>query len=233
MSDKTKIVVLSGAGISAESGIKTFRDHDGLWEGHDVMAVASPDGWAKDMSLVLDFYNQRRKQLQEVTFNSAHKNIAHLETQYDVVVITQNVDDLHERAGSTDVMHLHGQLNQVRSSQDSSLIYDWKEDLNIGDNCELGSQLRPHIVWFGEAVPMIEKAAEEIMNCQICVIVGTSLQVYPAAGLISYAPKGCKVYYIDPKPYISRELEYIDHQVIAEKATSGTKVLLDLLMEQA
>lgn len=233
MSDKTKIVVLSGAGISAESGIKTFRDHDGLWEGHDVMAVASPDGWAKDMSLVLDFYNQRRKQLQEVTFNSAHKNIAHLETQYDVVVITQNVDDLHERAGSTDVMHLHGQLNQVRSSQDSSLIYDWKEDLNIGDNCELGSQLRPHIVWFGEAVPMIEKAAEEIMNCQICVIVGTSLQVYPAAGLISYAPKGCKVYYIDPKPYISRELEYIDHQVIAEKATSGTKVLLDLLMKQA
>ena len=183
--------------------------------------------------MVLDFYNQRRKQLQEVTFNSAHKNIAHLETQYDVVVITQNVDDLHERAGSTDVMHLHGQLNQVRSSQDSSLIYDWKEDLNIRDNCELGSQLRPHIVWFGEAVPMIEKAAEEIMNCQICVIVGTSLQVYPAAGLISYAPKGCKVYYIDPKPYISRELEYIDHQVIAEKATSGTKVLLDLLMKQA
>ncbi len=233
MSSKPKIVVLSGAGISAESGIKTFRDHDGLWEGHDVMAVASPDGWAKDMSLVLDFYNQRRKQLKEVTFNSAHKNIASLESQYDVVVITQNVDDLHERAGSSDVMHLHGQLNQVRSTQDSSLIYDWMEDLNIGDKCQLGSQLRPHIVWFGEAVPMIEKAAEEIMNCQICVIVGTSLQVYPAAGLISYAPKSCKVYYIDPKPYISRELEYIDHQVIAEKATSGTKILLDFLMKQA
>ncbi len=227
---KQKIVVLSGAGISAESGIKTFRDHDGLWEGHDVMAVASPQGWQKNMELVLEFYNQRRKQLKEVTFNDAHNNIAKLESQYDVIVITQNVDDLHERAGSSHVLHLHGQLNQVRSTRNQDLVYDWSEDVNIGDKCELGSQLRPHIVWFGEAVPMIEKAAEEIMNCNICIIVGTSLQVYPAAGLISYVPRGATVYYIDPKPFKSRELEHINHEVIADKATTGTKVLLEILM---
>lgn len=187
---RQKIVVLSGAGISAESGIKTFRDHDGLWEGHDVMEVASPQGWHRNMELVLEFYNQRRRQLKEVSFNSAHKNIAALEAQYDVVIVTQNVDNLHEKAGSSTVLHLHGQLDQARSTKNPNLIYDWSEDINVGDKCELGSQLRPHIVWFGESVPMIEQAAEEVMNCNICIVVGTSLQVYPAAGLISYVPKG-------------------------------------------
>ena len=227
---RQKIVVLSGAGISAESGIKTFRDHDGLWEGHDVMEVASPQGWHRNMELVLEFYNQRRRQLKEVSFNSAHKNIAALEAQYDVVIVTQNVDNLHEKAGSSTVLHLHGQLDQARSTKNPNLIYDWSEDINVGDKCELGSQLRPHIVWFGESVPMIEQAAEEVMNCNICIVVGTSLQVYPAAGLISYVPKGATVYYIDPKPFISRELESINHEVIAEKATIGTKSLLDILI---
>lgn len=227
---KEKLVVLSGAGVSAESGIKTFRDHDGLWEGHDVMKVASPQGWHDDMELVLDFYNQRRKQLQEVTYNSAHYDIARLEASYDVTVITQNVDDLHEKAGSNKVLHLHGELNKVRSTLDPNLVYDWRKDLNRGDICEKGGQLRPHIVWFGEEVPMLEKAAIQVSECSICVIIGTSLQVYPAAGLVSYAPKDAKIFYVDPKPFISAELSLRRHEIIKETATVGTTKLLTALL---
>ena len=226
---KPKLVVLTGAGISAESGIKTFRDHDGLWEGHDVMEVASPEGWAKNQALVLDFYNQRRRQLKEVNFNSAHADIATLEENYNVVVITQNVDDLHEKAGSSNIIHLHGELKKVRSSVDNSLVLEWTEDLNLGDKCKNGSQLRPHIVWFGESVPMMDKAIEEIRDCDICVIIGTSMQVYPAAGLVSYAPSEAKIYYIDPKPFISNELSRRNHKIINEKATKGTKMLMNEL----
>jgi len=223
------MVVLTGAGISAESGIKTFRDHDGLWEGHDVMAVASPQGWQENQELVLDFYNQRRRQLQEVKPNLAHKNLVLLEESFDVQIITQNVDNLHEAAGSTKVMHLHGELNKVRSTVDPSIVLEWKIDLKTGDLCSRNSQLRPHIVWFGEAVPMLEKAVLEISDCHICLIIGTSLQVYPAASLISYAPLDAEVYYIDPKPFISSELRARGHVVIQEKASIGTQKLLNIL----
>ncbi len=226
-----KLVVLSGAGISAESGIKTFRDHDGLWEGHDVMSVASPEGWAKDQELVLDFYNQRRRQLQEVTFNTGHSNIAELEKHYEVIVITQNVDNLHEKAGSTNVLHLHGELNKVRSTIHPELVYEWTKDLNTGDTCEKGSQLRPHIVWFGEAVPMLDLAVKEVSEADICVIIGTSLQVYPAASLISYAPLDAEIYYIDPKPFISSELRGRKHQIIQEGGSKGTALLLKTLID--
>lgn len=226
-----KIVVLSGAGVSAESGIKTFRDHDGLWEGHDVMQVASPEGWRRDRALVLDFYNQRRRQLQTVTYNKAHENLAKLEKYFDVEIITQNVDDLHEKAGSSKVMHLHGELNKVRSTIDEKLVYEWTKDLNEGDLCEKGGQLRPHIVWFGEAVPLLEAAVDIIAHCDIVIIIGTSLQVYPAASLISYAPQVAPVYYIDPKPFISNELSLRKHQVISEKASSGTDELIKILLE--
>ena len=190
-----KIVVLTGAGISAESGISTFRDADGLWEGHDVMAVASPQGWENDQELVLDFYNQRRRQLKSVSPNEAHFALAKLEKEFDVVVITQNVDNLHERAGSSRIIHLHGELNKVRSTLNSRLIYEWTDDLNTGDFCEQGYQLRPHIVWFGEMVPMLEPAIQECEKGDIFIIIGTSMQVYPAAGLISYAQKGSKIFY--------------------------------------
>jgi len=230
---KQKLVVLSGAGVSAESGIKTFRDHDGLWEGHDVMQVASPEGWRRNQELVLDFYNQRRKQLQEVQPNLAHKNLAELEQDYNVQIITQNVDDLHEQAGSTRVMHLHGELNKVRSTLDESLVYEWKKDLKTGDKCSKNSQLRPHIVWFGEAVPMLDRAVTEGTDCDICVIIGTSLQVYPAASLISFAPVGAQIYYIDPKPFISSELSLRTYRVIEEKATVGTTKLLDILTQSS
>ena len=224
-----KLVVFTGAGVSAESGISTFRDADGLWEGHDVMEVASPQGWQSNQELVLDFYNQRRKQLLEVDPNSAHLDIQKLESKYDVSIVTQNVDDLHERAGSQDVIHLHGELFKVRSVQNESLVYNWKKDLNTGDLCEKGFQLRPHIVWFGEMVPMLEKAVQITSQADILLIIGTSLQVYPAASLISYAPPQAKVYYIDPKPFISHELKLRDHTVISEKATIGMKTLLKTL----
>lgn len=224
-----KIIVLSGAGISAESGIKTFRDADGLWEGHDVMQVASPQGWQANRNLVLDFYNQRRKQLLEVKPNKAHIVLAELESQHDVHIVTQNVDDLHERAGSSQVLHLHGELFKVRSEGNPSDIKEWKKDLNAGDKCALGHQLRPHIVWFGEAVPMLEKAAEIVSQADVLVIVGTSLQVYPAAGLISYAPESAKVYYLDPKPFISRELSMREHKLIPKLATEGVLELVEIL----
>ena len=209
-----KVVVLTGAGISAESGISTFRGADGLWEGHDIMEVASPDGWNANKGLVLDFYNQRRRQLKEVNPNKGHKALLDLEVSTELCIITQNVDDLHERAGTKNCIHLHGELKKVRSTVDSNLVYDWEDDLKLGDKCEKGSQLRPHIVWFGEAVPLIEKAVVEISTADYVLIVGTSLQVYPAAGLMAYAPNHSKILYIDPNPQINYELEQIKERLI-------------------
>ena len=213
-----KIAVLTGAGVSAESGLKTFRDSNGLWEGHDVMTVASPQGFANNPELVLDFYNQRRRQLLEVQPNGAHVALAELENDHDVTIITQNVDDLHERAGSSDVVHLHGELLKVRSTFDENLILDWKSDLNLGDFCEHNHQLRPHIVWFGEAVPLIETAAEIVSQSEVIIIVGTSMQVYPAAGLIQYAPDHAHCYFVDPNPSLQSNANIT---VFTEKATTG------------
>ena len=225
---KEKIVVLTGAGISAESGIKTFRDAGGLWEGHDVMEVASPQGWRKNQELVLDFYNQRRRQLKEVKPNEAHHALVELENRFDVSVITQNVDDLHRRAGSSKVIHLHGELRKVRSTQFEHLIYDWEDDLTLNDRCERGYQLRPHIVWFGEAVPAMEVAVEEVYQADHILIVGTSMQVYPAAGLVGYAPPNASIYYVDPNPSINYELQQrAGLEVLAEPATVGVRQLVD------
>ena len=220
------LVVLTGAGISAESGIKTFRDADGLWEGHDVMEVATPQGFAKNPELVLEFYNQRRRQLHEVEPNSAHFDLANLENDYKVTVITQNVDDLHERAGSTNVIHLHGELLKVRSTQNSNNIKSWHTDLKLGDLCDDGHQLRPHIVWFGEDVPMIETAITICETADLLLIIGTSMQVYPAAGLINYVPNGTPIYFIDPKPAMDSTNNLT---VIAEPATSGMTTFRTLL----
>ncbi|MDW3193353.1 MAG: NAD-dependent deacylase [Cytophagales bacterium] len=226
-----KIVVLTGAGVSAESGIRTFRDSGGLWEGHDVMEVASPEGWRKNPEMVMDFYNQRRKQALEVKPNAAHIELAQLERDYEVLIITQNVDDLHEKAGSANVMHLHGELFKCRSSVDESLVYDmdgW--ELKIGDTCEKGSQLRPHIVWFGEMVPMIEPAAAECMTADIFMVVGTSLQVYPAAGLIDYARPDIPKFLIDPNtPSLSG---YQNLKIYQEPATTGVKEAVNFIKEQ-
>ncbi|MDN5203238.1 NAD-dependent deacylase [Fulvivirgaceae bacterium BMA10] len=194
-----KIVVLSGAGISAESGIPTFRDSNGLWEGYDVMEVASPEGWRKDKSLVLDFYNQRRKAALSAQPNAGHIALAELQEHFDVAIITQNIDNLHEKAGSRHVIHLHGEIFKSRSTLDPSLVYDidgW--ELSEGDKCEKGSQLRPHIVWFGEMVPMMEVAVEETLQADIFIVVGTSLVVYPAAGLLDYVDASIPKYIIDP-----------------------------------
>ncbi|MBC9797307.1 SIR2 family NAD-dependent protein deacylase [Sinomicrobium weinanense] len=215
-----KIVVLTGAGISAESGINTFRDANGLWEGHDIMEVASPEGFRKDPALVLDFYNKRRRQLFEVGPNTAHYALADLQEVYQVSIITQNVDDLHERAGSKNVVHLHGELLKARSTFDEDLVYDWKKDIHIGDFCEHHHQLRPHIVWFGEAVPMMDKAISEVADADILMVIGTSMQVYPAAGLVHYTQKNIPVYFIDPKPNI-QENSMDNLTIIAEKATTG------------
>lgn len=192
------LVVISGAGLSAESGLKTFRDADGLWENYDVMEVASYEGWLKNPQLVLAFYNQRRAQLLSCQPNHAHRTIAELEKSYQVSIITQNVDDLHERAGSQSVLHLHGELLKVKSSKNHNLVYDFKGDLQWGDLCEEGSQLRPDVVWFGEAVPRIEPAISLVKKADILLVIGTSLLVYPAAGLIHYAKETCKKYIIDP-----------------------------------
>ncbi|GAA8249851.1 NAD-dependent deacylase [Helicobacter pylori] len=191
------LVILSGAGISAESGIKTFRDADGLWEGHDIMEVASPYGWKKNPQKVLDFYNQRRRQLFEVYPNKAHKALAELEKHYQVNIITQNVDDLHERAGSSRILHLHGELLSVRSEKDPDLVYRWEKDLNLGDLAKDKSQLRPDIVWFGEAVPLLKEAISLVKQVHLLIIIGTSLQVYPAASLYTHAHKDALIYYID------------------------------------
>ena len=226
---KKKLVVLTGAGISAESGIKTFRDSDGLWEGHNVNDVATPEGWAENPELVLDFYNQRRRQLKEVQPNLAHQILAELEQNFEVSIITQNVDDLHERAGSRNVLHLHGELLKVRSTKNYNFQFDWTEDLILGDLDKNDDQLRPHIVWFGEEVPALEKAMEITLNADILVIIGTSLQVYPAAGLMHYTKPEIPIFYIDPKPISIPNLNNpID--VIPEMASVGMKILKKKLL---
>lgn len=204
--DKPHLVILSGAGISAESGLKTFRDADGLWEDHRVEDVATPDAFARDPELVMRFYNLRRAQLLEARPNDGHRAIAELERDFRVTVITQNVDNLHERGGSTNVLHLHGELTKVRPVDREGGETEWSGDLAIGDLDERGVQLRPHIVWFGEAVPMIERAVREVTTADAVIIVGTSLQVYPAAGLVAYAPDTAPVIYIDPRPAVGYEL---------------------------
>lgn len=224
---KKKLVVLSGAGVSAESGIKTFRDAGGLWEGHDVMEVASPEGFRKNPALVLDFYNQRRRQLFEVQPNKAHTIIFELEKDFDVTVITQNVDDLHERAGSSNVLHLHGELLKARSVN-SYECFEWKTDINPGDLHSDGYQLRPHIVWFGEAVPAITEAISIVEQADYLIVIGTSLQVYPAASLMDHARPGVPIFYIDPNPasipYLTNPVE-----VIANIGSEGMNIVRDKL----
>lgn len=226
-----KIVVLTGAGISAESGIKTFRDADGLWEGHDVMEVATPQGWRRNPELVLEFYNQRRKQAAGVKPNAGHLGLAKLEKDYDVTIITQNVDNLHEQAGSSKVIHLHGQLFQCKSTLDDKLVYDMEGwQLKMGDKCERGSQLRPNVVWFGEPVPMIEVAMEEAMNAEIFIVVGTSLLVYPAASLLDFVSDEAPKYIVDPNlPAINPRHNMV---MIEENATTGVKKVIDELKEK-
>ncbi len=226
-----KIVVLTGAGISAESGIKTFRDADGLWENHRIEDVASPEGWAANRELVLDFYNQRRRQLLECKPNRAHIALAELENKYDVTIITQNVDDLHERGGSTDIIHLHGELLKMRSSLDENLVYDCPGDINLGDKCEKGSQLRPYIVWFGEAVPKIEDAVLQVRKADIFIVIGTSLLVYPAAGLINYTRYEIPKWLIDPSDIQLPRIPNLTF--INQKATIGVDSLVKHLLANA
>lgn len=228
---KKRLVVLTGAGISAESGIRTFRDADGLWEGHDVMEVASPMGWQKNQALVLDFYNQRRRQLHEVKPNLGHLVLAQLEADFDVQIITQNVDNLHERAGSSQVLHLHGELLKVRSTQNQNEIRDWTTDLNLGDCDANGHQLRPHIVWFGEAVPALDEAISITQQADYFAVIGTSLQVYPAAGLLHYTKADVPVFYIDPNPAAIHELRN-PLEVIPMNATDGVPLLRQKLFER-
>lgn len=222
-----KVVVLSGAGVSAESGLKTFRDENGLWEGHDVMEVATPEGFRENPELVLEFYNQRRRQLKKAKPNGAHHIIADLESDFDVHVVTQNMDDLHERAGSSKVLHLHGELFKVRPVNNPNLILDWREDLNLENKDEKGNQLRPHVVWFGEAVTAMTEAIQIVTETDILIIVGTSLQVYPAAGLKDYTKSNIPIYLVDPKPGIS---ESENLHIFAENASSGMKKIKHILL---
>ena len=224
-----QIVVLSGAGMSAESGISTFRDSNGLWRNHRIEEVASPIAWENNPELVLEFYNLRRKQLFEVEPNAGHKALVNLEKKYDLKIITQNVDDLHERAGSSNVIHLHGELKKARSTIDENLVYELKHwELKMGDKCEKGSQLRPHIVWFGEAVPMISKAMEICSTADILIVIGTSMVVYPAASLIHYVKPDIPKYYIDPKTF---EVEGVTNlNVIRKNAGEGVSQLVNKLM---
>lgn len=229
--NKKNLVVLSGSGISAESGLKTFRDSDGLWENYNVMDVASIEGWLKNPQLVLEFYNERRRQLKNAQPNEAHKILAELENFFNVYIITQNVDDLHERAGSKNILHLHGILTQARSTGDDSLIYDiGYNDIKWGDKCEKGYQLRPNIVWFGEPVPLIVEAERIVSNADIFVIIGTSLLVYPAAGLVYYVKSDTPVFVIDPKPVDIKKNNNI--HFIQEPATIGTKKLKEILIQK-
>lgn len=225
-----KLVVLSGAGISAESGIPTFRDSNGLWEGYDVMQVASPEGWQANPELVLDFYNQRRKRALEVKPNRGHEILAQLEKYYDVTIVTQNVDNLHERAGSSHVIHLHGSLFESRSTADETLVYPiegW--ELKLGDCCEKGSQLRPNIVWFGEMVPLMEVAAEYACMADIFIVVGTSMVVYPAAGLINYVPYEAMKYIVDPNLPDIGHIPYT--KMIQDVGSKGLEVVWKELVE--
>ncbi len=219
------------AGMSAESGLRTFRDANGLWEGHDVMQVASPEGFAKNPELVLEFYNQRRRQLLEVAPNEGHKALVHLEKHFDVSIVTQNVDNLHEQAGSSHVVHLHGELFKIRSTVNESYVLEWKKDLVLGDLDEEGNQMRPHIVWFGEMVPMLEAAIDITRQADILIIIGTSMQVYPAASLINFAAHGTPIYFIDPRPNIASS-EHRNLEVIATTATEGVPKLVSRLLKQ-
>ncbi len=226
-----RLVILTGAGMSSESGIRTFRDSDGLWEEYDVREVATPMAWIKNRDLVLRFYNERRKQLAKADPNPGHYGVAALEKYFDVSIITQNIDNLHERAGSSNVLHLHGELTKARSCADPGLIYDigYKDILN-GDQCEKGSQLRPHIVWFGESVPMMDEAVRITSTADIFAVIGSSLVVYPAAGLISFAPEDASLWLIDPNDVyapVSRKVE-----IIKEKASTGIAVLTERLLKQ-
>lgn len=224
------IVVFTGAGVSAESGLKTFRDSDGLWENYRIEEVATPEAWKKNPKLVLDFYNMRRKQCMEAQPNQAHLLIANLEKYYKVSVITQNIDDLHERAGSTNVLHLHGEIMKVRSSVDPNLIYPInKWNLELGELCEKGSQLRPHIVWFGEEVPMMPQAIEIVQQADILIVIGSSLVVYPAAGLVFYAPDNIPKYLIDPGNFDETFIHQAGFIHIQKKGTEGVKELYNLL----
>lgn len=228
---KEKIVVLSGSGISAESGLKTFRDSDGLWEGYDVLEVASIQGWRKNKKLVLDFYNERRRQLESAKPNDAHYAISDLQKHFDVTVITQNVDDLHEKAGTQDIIHLHGELTKARSSMDQRIVVDiGYKDIKHGDTASDGSQLRPHIVWFGEQVPLLQEAAEIVSDCDFFIVVGTSLVVYPAASLISFVDDETPKYIVDPvKPELFQKVWNLFY--IQEKASIGMRRLTDKLIE--
>ncbi len=226
-----KLVILTGAGMSSESGIRTFRDSGGLWEEYDVRDVATPEAWWKNMGLVLKFYNERRRQLEGCKPNEGHIGLAKLEKYFDMQIITQNIDDLHERAGSTKILHLHGELTKARSTVDPPLIIDiGYKDINPGDNCAKGSQLRPHIVWFGENVPMMDEAVKLTREADIFVVIGSSLNVYPAAGLINHAPENASLWLIDPNDVavpVNREVE-----VIKEKASKGIAILTKRLFKE-
>lgn len=227
---KKKLIIFSGAGMSAESGIKTFRDNGGLWEEYRVEDVATPEAWERDPELVTRFYNQRRKQVMDAKPNEAHQIIADLQNYFDVTVITQNVDNLHERAGSKKVIHLHGEIMKVRSSKNPELIYDMKNwEVKIGDTCELGSQLRPHIVWFGELVPMMEPSIEMAGQAQLLTVIGTSLNVYPAAGLINYTPDEIPKWLVDPGNFNLEHIRNLTH--IRETAVKGMRELKETLLK--
>ncbi len=228
MKNKKHIVVLSGAGISAESGLKTFRDSDGLWNGYDVYEVASPQGWYNNPQLVLDFYNARRKDVAAALPNAAHIGLAEFEKDFDVTIITQNIDDLHERAGSKNVLHLHGEIFKMRSLADELNFFEIKDDINLGDMAEDGTQLRPHIVWFGEPVPMMEAAAAVLQQCDYFVVVGTSLQVYPAASLLYYADPAIPKFIIDKKIPATEKQQNL--HFIEMPATAGVEELKKILL---
>lgn len=223
------IVVLTGAGISAESGLKTFRDSNGLWEGHDVMEVASPQGFRNNPQLVLEFYNQRRRQLLSVKPNLAHLALVKLEKRYNVHIITQNVDDLHERAGSSQVLHLHGELLKARSIISTEDIFDCSNNIVLGDKCKKGYQIRPHIVWFGEAVPLLEDAITITEKADYLIIIGTSMQVYPAASLIDFVKVNTPIFFVDPKPAINSNSNLT---IIPENAVKGVPTLVASLIDK-
>ncbi len=224
-----KIVVFTGAGISAESGLQTFRDSGGLWEQYNVIDVATPEAWQKNPKLVLEFYNKRKEQILKAKPNMAHRDLVRLEEAYDVQIITQNIDDLHERAGSSNVLHLHGEITKVRSTVDSNLVYDYgHKKIHINDLCDKGSQLRPHIVWFGEAVPNMDEAYKIVSDADILIVVGTSLVVYPAAGVINFASKECRKYIVDPHKL---SIEGLDNckQILSTASQGVSKLVRQLL----
>lgn len=227
---KKNLVVLTGAGISAESGLKTFRNSDGLWEQYRIEDVATSMAWQRDPELVLGFYNQRRKDVLKAQPNAAHKALMKLEEYFNVTIITQNIDDLHERAGSKNVIHLHGEILKSRSSHNANLLYDCRDEIKMGDLCEQGYQLRPHVVWFHEAVPMMDVAGRETMKAEILVVIGTSLQVYPAAGLINYAPYGARKFLVDPN--IPADLSIGNVTLIEAKASEGVPLLAEKLIKE-